>query len=109
MGKMTATQTETNRRTSGRQARQAHALLSTEMVQTINLSESGARLLLKKSQQLHPRMSLMVELGEGQYIGLVCEPKWRQKIGRDLYVVGVHFPDHQQDLAQLRQDLRKAS
>ena len=83
-------------------------MLSTEMVRTINLSECGARLLLKKPQQLRPRMSLMVELSDGQYVGLVCEPRWRERVGRNLFVVGVRFPEGQQDLAQLRQSLRQA-
>lgn len=83
-------------------------MLHTEMVQTINLSGSGARLLLKKSQQLKPRMPLMVELGDGEYVGLICEPRWREQVGRNLFVVGVRFPEGQQDLAQLRQNLRRA-
>ena len=101
-------QTEINRRKAKRQARQNHALLSTEMVQTLNISECGARLLIK-NPELRPRMSLMVELAEGEYVGLICEPRWRERIGRNLYVVGVRFPEDQQDLAQLRQNLRRAS
>jgi hypothetical protein len=105
---MSTKQTNMNRRRAGRQARQTDAMLSTEMVRTINLSECGARLLLKKPQQLRPRMSLMVELSDGQYVGLVCEPRWRERVGRNLFVVGVRFPEGQQDLAQLRQSLRQA-
>lgn len=105
---MSTKQTKMNRRQSGRQARQTDALLSTEMVRTINLSECGARLLLKKPQQLKPRMSLMVELDEGVYIALVCEPRWRERVGRNLFVVGVRFPEGQQDLAQLKLNLRQA-
>lgn len=96
-----------NRRGDERRRRELPALLHKDMVQTINLSSTGARLVVK-NPAIKPRMPLMIEIGDNEYVGLMCEPRWRRQIGQHLYVVGVRFPTGQEDLRKLQMSLSQA-
>lgn len=100
-------QTNPNRRSKTRFKAQKPALLHHDMVETLNVSADGARLLLKKSIQLRPRMPLMIQTGDNDYAAVICEPKWRRRIGRNLFVIGVSFAAG--ELYQLRQSLSALS
>ena len=43
--------------------------------------------------------------GEDDYAGLLCEPRWVEEVGENLYVVGVSFPSGQEGLSDLKRSL----
>lgn len=94
-----------DRRSKARQPKQVPALLHRDMVKTINLSEEGARLLVRSDNPLKERVPLVIQTGEGDYAGLLCEPRWVEKVGENLYVVGVSFPAGQEGLSHLKRTL----
>lgn len=94
-----------DRRATERISKQVPALLHRNMVETINLSEEGARLIVKSEVPLNRRVPILIQTGDDEYAGLLCQPRWVKKLGRDLYVVGVSFPKGQDDLAQLKRAL----
>lgn len=94
-----------NRRDNGRIKMNLPALLSRQMVKTINISLTGARLVVRGSQLSTPRMPLLIKNQNEEFTGLICEPQWEQKIGDNLYILGVSFPQGQEDLVLLRQQL----
>lgn len=96
---------EADRRENRRQAKLLPALLHREMVKIINLSEDGARLLVHNLTSLKPRMPLILEIEEDQYASVMCEPRWNEEIGKNLYVVGVAFTEG--EIFQIRRILEK--
>jgi PilZ domain-containing protein len=96
-----------DRRSAERLSKQVPALLHRDMVETINISEEGARLIVKSKTPLKSRVPLLIQTGENDYAGLLCEPRWVKKLGKDLYVVGVSFPEGQEDINHLKRTLLK--
>ena len=94
-----------NRRVSLRVKKTVPVLLHREMVQTVNISSTGARLVVRGSKMSSPRIPILIEAKENSYAGLVCEPQWEEKIGPNLYILGVSFPENQEDLALLEHQL----
>jgi hypothetical protein len=81
------------------------ALLHRDMVEVINISTAGARLIVKSTKPLKDRVPILIQTGDDEYAGLLCEPRWVKKLGVNLYVVGVSFPQGQEDLNQLKRIL----
>lgn len=96
-----------DRRGAERLSKQVPALFHRDMVDVINISEEGARLILKSSKPLKRRVPILIQTGENDYAGLLCEPRWVKKLGRDLYVVGVCFLQGQEDINHLKRTLLK--
>jgi len=94
-----------DRRSKARQSKQVPALLHRDMVKTINISEEGARLLVKSNKPLKEKVPLLIQTGEDDYAGLLCEPRWVEEVGENLYVVGVSFPSGQEGLSDLKRSL----
>lgn len=94
-----------DRRSKARQSKQVPALLHRDMVKTINLSEEGARLLVKSDKPLKEKVPLLIQTGEDDYAGVVCEPRWVEEVGENLYVVGVSFPAGQDGVSHLKRTL----
>lgn len=94
-----------DRRAKQRLPRQVPALLHRSMVKTINLSEDGARLLINSTKPLKEKMPLLIQTGDNDFAGLLCEPRWVEEVGENLYVVGVSFPEGQEDLGLLKRAL----
>ena len=47
----------------------------------------------------------LIQTGEDDYAGLLCEPRWVEEVGENLYVVGVSFPSGQEGLSDLKRSL----
>lgn len=94
-----------NRRSDNRSTRHISVLFHHEMAETLNLSSGGARLIVKSSSLNRGCIPILLETAPDEYAGLLCTPRWEQKLSENLYVVGVSFPPNQDDLALLRDSL----
>ena len=94
-----------NRRETNRVKKHLPAYLNHQAINTINLSPTGARLVVRGSKLSTSRMPLLIDNEGHGLTGLICEPQWEQKIGNNLYILGVSFPEGQEDLALLKQQL----
>lgn len=77
------------------------ATLGEEAVQVVNLSFTGARLVVQGTQVDGPA-PLEISLDDGRSISLLCEPKWHEQLGESVSVIGVAFPQGQPEVQDLR-------
>lgn len=81
-------------------------LLKSQKVQVVNLSATGARLVVQGSQKFEDEsMPLMLEIG-GQELELSCTPKWEEKLSERATVIGVAFPQDQPVVGKLNRLLQ---
>lgn len=81
------------------------AMLHKQMVQVVNLSPTGARIVVNGTNISTEPAPLIIEFGDGQSLALMCEPKWEEKLGETVSVIGVAFPQGQPELRTLRLQL----
>lgn len=82
-----------DRRSADRLPKQVPALLHRDMVETVNISEEGARLIVRSTNPLKKKVPILIQTGDDQYAGLLCEPRWVTQIGKDLYVKTLLNPE----------------
>lgn len=83
------------------------AELDQQLVHVVNLSATGARLVVKGGEVGTPPYALKIEISAGEFVELQCEPKWEEKLGDSATVIGVAFPQDQAELQTLKERLER--
>ena len=81
------------------------ARLNEQMVRVVNLSPTGARLIVQGGDVGSPPYSLKIDTGDGEIVELQAEPKWEEKLGDSAIVIGLAFPQNQPGIQALKERL----
>ncbi|MGE0494009.1 MAG: PilZ domain-containing protein [Vulcanimicrobiota bacterium] len=98
-----------NRRADSRKSLECQVLMRHMQGKTLNLSATGARVLVESPVRLRTRQAVHVMTPDGQTFSVVAVPVWQQSFFGCGQVVGLHFPDDQTETASLRWWLESAA